>query len=134
MEKDFYFKKKFINEKRKLGIILLLIGLGLPLVLYFFQDAGQLGFHRSSIIAERSLTQREATEIKRAIEQEKKRMGRIERAIEEVRERYRRLADQDLHKDRWVIKYNVGFSIPFKYIVALGIILALLGVGKFIVG
>ena len=48
-EKELRFKKKIMTDGRKTGILLILIGIGLPLILSFIQDNGEFRFYNSSL-------------------------------------------------------------------------------------
>ena len=133
-ERDLRIKKKIINERRKTGALLILIGIGLPLILSFFQQEGELRFFSSTMIAERSLTPREIHAIQKAIKRHKDKMSETQRIVEEIKERYRKHLGEDYYKDKWIVHNYSGFLISFKYILALGLLLVFVGLGKLIIG
>jgi hypothetical protein len=133
-DKDLRFKKKIMTDGRKTGILLILIGIGLPLILSFFQDEGEFRFFSASLIAERSLTPDEIASIKKVMAGKKQRMDTLQRAAEEVKSAARKQLGEDYFKDKWTVKEYSGFSIPFKYTIAVGLLFFLVGIGKLILG
>jgi len=133
-ERDLRFKKKKMTDGRKTGILLILIGIGLPLILSFFQDEGEFRFFSKSFVAERSLAPVEIASIKKAMAEKKQRMDTLQRVSEEVKSAARKQLGEDYFKDKWIVREYSGFSIPFKYTIALGLLLFLVGIGKLILG
>jgi len=133
-EKELRFRKKILTDGRKAGILLILIGIGLPLILSFFQDDGEFRFFSASLVAERHLSPREIASIKKAVAEEKRRMDTIQRVAAEVKSAARKQLGEDYFRDKWIVKEYSGFSIPFKYTIAVGLLFFLIGVGKFILG
>ena len=133
-EKELRFKKKIMTDGRKAGILLILIGIGLPLILSFFQDEGEFRFHNASMVAERNLAPDEIADIKKAIAEKKQSMDALHRVAEEVKSAARRQLGEDYFKDKWIVREYSGFSIPFKYTIALGLLFFLVGIGKLILG
>ena len=133
-ERPLQFKKKFMSDRRRTGVLLVLAGIGIPLILFFIQSDGELRFLSSSFIAERSLSPTEASEIKQAIQTKKGQMGKVEKAVEAVKERYRKQMGEDYFKETWFVRRYSGFSIPFEYALALGSVFFLIGIGRFIIG
>ena len=133
-EKELRFRKKIMTDGRKVGILLILIGIGLPLILSFFQDEGEFRFHNASMVAERNLAPAEVAYIKKAIAEKKQRMDTIQRISEEVKSAARKQLGEDYFKDKWIVREYSGFSIPFKYTIALGLLFVLIGIGKLILG
>ncbi len=133
-ERSITLKRKFMNDNRKTGFILILVGIGLPLIIFFLLESGSLRLFSSTMVAERSLTPREIIEIKRIIIERKKRMTGIEKAVEEVKESYRKKLGEDYFKERWLVRWEKGFILSFKYILAIGSLFFLVGLGKFILG
>ena len=123
-------RKPRISEKRKQGLLFLLIAVGIPLIVAFFQDRGALRFYPSERVFERTLTPRESLEIRAAVDRYKAKLDGIQRAVEDVKERYRGLMGEGYTTERWVVHTVDGFAIPFKYLLALGAVLALIGVAK----
>jgi hypothetical protein len=133
-EKDLRFKKKGISERRRTGVMLILIGIGIPLILSFFQEDGEFRFYSKTRIVERGLIPQEQKEIELALQQKKKNMDDTQRVIEEVKDVYRRLLGEDYYKNKWTFREYHGFLIPFKYAIAFGMLIGLIGLGRFILG
>ena len=133
-ERPLHFKKKFMSDRRRTGVLLILIGIGIPLVMFFIQTDGELRFFSSSFIAQRSLSPTEIAAIKKAIEAKKNQMGKVEKAAEAIKERYRKQMGEDYFKETWFVRRYSGFSIPFRYFLALGLLLILVGIGRFAIG
>ena len=114
-EKELRFKKKIMTDGRKVGILLILIGIGLPLILSFFQDEGEFRFFSASYVMERSLAPAEIASIKRAMAEKKQRMDTLQRVSAEVKSAVRQHLGEDYFKDKWIVREYSGFSIPFKY-------------------
>lgn len=133
-EKDFRFKKKGVSERRRSGILLVLIGIGIPLILSFVQEEGEFRFYGKTRIVERALIEQEQKEIELALLKKKQNMDETQRVVEEVKDAYRKLLGEDYYKDKWIFREYHGFLIPFKYAIALGMLIGLVGVGRFILG
>lgn len=133
-EKDLRFKKKGVSERRRTGILLILIGIGIPLILSFFQEEGEFRFYSKTRIVERGLIPQEQKEIELALHQKKQKMSDTQRVAEEVKDVYRKLLGEDYYKDKWVFREYHGFLIPFKYAIAFGMLIGLIGLGRFILG
>lgn len=133
-EKELRFKKKILTDGRKTGILLILIGIGLPLILSFFQQEGDFRFHSASFIVERNLAPAEIATIKKAMAEKKHSMDILQRVAEEVKSAARKQLGEDYFKEKWIVKEYSGFSIPFKYTIALGLLFCLIGLGKLILG
>lgn len=123
-----------MSDRRRTGVFLILVGIGIPLILFFIQTDGELRFFSSSFIAERSLSPTEVSEIKQAIQTKKSQMGKVEKAAEAIKERLRKQMGEDYFKETWFVRRYSGFSIPFKYTLALGSIFLIIGIGRFIIG
>lgn len=123
-----------MKEARKSGVSLILIGVGIPLILFFFQTSGEFRFLGNVQVFERSLTPAEIKAIKQAIKEEKENMGAIQKTVEEVKEKYRKRMGEDYFKEKWTVQTKGGFAIPYRYLIAFGLILILLGVGRVIIG
>lgn len=121
-------------KKRKIGILLVLIGIGIPLVLFFFQDDGYIYFgdFRYKEI-ERKLT---PGEIKALEDIKRNRMTFSPSAIEqeELLEKYRRefMGEDYYKKEIWSIRSKSRFEIPYQYSIGIGIFLILFGIGMII--
>jgi len=117
---------------RSQGLLLLLVAVGIPLVVFFFQVDGALRFYKTDKIFERTLTSEERQEIRQAIDKHKAKLDTIQRVIEEVKEKYRGETGASYERDVWVVHVKEGLAIPFKYVLAFGAILFLIGIGKLI--
>lgn len=131
-------------KKRKMGILLILIGIGIPLVLAFFQDDGKLNLGSPTYkVIERKLT---PTEIE-AIEEKMAAEGAWRKALDNKKvlteDKYYirwmlalkpidKKLKENVNKEIWVINSKVRFVIPFKFFVGIGIILILSGIGMLI--
>lgn len=133
-ERPLQFKKKFMSDRRRTGVLLVLIGIGIPLIMFFIQTDGELRFFSSSFIAERSLSPTEVAEIKKAVEAKKNQMGKVEKAVDAVKQRYRKQMGEDYFRETWFVRRYSGFFVPFRYFFALGLLLILVGIGRFIIG
>jgi hypothetical protein len=133
-QKDLRFKKRGVSERRRTGILLVLIGIGIPLILSFVQEEGEFRFHSKIRIVERGLIPQEQKEIELALQQKKKNMDDAQRVVEAVKDEYRKLLGEDYYKDKWIFREYHGFLIPFKYAIALGMLIGLVGLGRLILG
>ena len=133
-EKELRFKKKKMTDGRRRGILLILIGIGLPLILSFFQDEGEFRFNNASYIVERNLAPADIATIKKAMAEKKQSMDTLQRVAEEVKSAARKQLGEDYFKDKWIVREYSGFSLPFKYTIALGFLFLLVGIGKLVVG
>ena len=133
-QKDLHFKKRGVSERRRAGLMLILIGIGIPLILSFFQEEGEFRFFSKTRIVERALIPQEQKEIELALQQKKNSMDDVQRAVEEVKDIYRKLMGEDYYKDKWIFREYHGFLIPFKYAIALGMLIGLVGLGRLILG
>jgi hypothetical protein len=132
--KDLRFKKRGVSERRRTGIMLVLIGIGIPLILSFFQEEGEFRFYSKTRIMERGLIEQEQKEIELALLERKKDMDETQQVVEEVKDVYRKLMGEDYYKDKWMFREYHGFLIPFKYAIALGMLIGLIGLGRLILG
>ena len=133
-EKELRFKKKGVSERRRSGILLVLIGIGIPLILSFVQEEGEFRFYSKTRIIERGLIEQEQKEIELALLKKKQNMDETQRVVEDVKEAYRKLLGEDYYKDKWMFREYHGFLVPFKYAIALGMLIGLVGLGRFILG
>jgi uncharacterized protein HemX len=118
---------------RSQGLLLILVAIGIPLVAFFFQVDGALRFYETDKVFVRTLTQAEKQEIQAAVNNHKAKLDKIQRVIEEVKEKYRGETGESYDRDVWVVHVKEGLAIPFKYVLALGAILFLIGIGKLII-
>lgn len=131
-----------MNRKRKIGILLILIGVGVPIVLYFFQEDGEIRLGKSIIKeVERNLTPEEIEFVKLEKNlQEKLRKMKIsekERGEEEQFEKYMKskgaVKKEDyMKKEKWTIRTEAKRIMPYKYTIGIGLIFILVGIGMFI--
>jgi hypothetical protein len=56
----------------------------------------------------------------------------MQRIVEEIKETYRGETGASYERDVWVVHVKEGLAIPFKYVLGLGALLFLVGIGKFI--
>lgn len=115
---------------RNQGLSLMLLAVGIPLVLFFIQVDGALRFSTEDKIYERTLTAAEQQEIRAAIANEQAKLDTIQKVVEQVKEKYRGETGASYDRDVWVVHVKEGLAIPFKYVLALGALLFLVGLGK----
>jgi len=123
-----------MKEARKSGVFLVLIGIGIPLILFFFQTNGEFRFIGNVQVFERSLTPAEVDSIQQAIQEKKENMSVIQKAVEGVKEKYRKRMGEDYYRNKWTVQTKGGFAIPYRYLIAFGLILVLIGFGRVIIG
>jgi len=121
------------GEGRSQGLVLMLIAVGIPLVVFFIQTDGALRFYEQDKVFERTLTPDEKQEIRSAIDRHKAKLDTIQRVVEEIKETYRDETGAGYERDSWVVHIKEGFAIPYKYVLALGALLFLVGIGKLII-
>lgn len=115
---------------RNQGLTLMLLAVGIPLVLFFIQVDGVLRFSTEDKIYERALTAAEQQEIRAAIANEQAKLDTIQKVVEQIKEKYRSETGASYDRDVWVVHVKEGLAIPFKYVLALGALLFLIGLGK----
>lgn len=115
---------------RGLGLLLMLVGAGLPLIVFFLQTDGALRFFEVDKVIERTLTPQEKQEIRTAIANHMKKLDTVQRIVEKIKEAYRNETGASYQRDMWVVHVKQGFAIPFKYVLGLGVIIHLIGIGK----
>lgn len=120
------------GDGRSQGLLLMLIAIGIPLVVFFIQVDGALRFYETDKIFERTLTSAEQREIRAAIDKRKAKLDTVQRIVEEIKETYRGETGASYERDVWVVHVKEGLAIPFKYVLAFGAILFLIGIGKLI--
>ena len=125
-------KRPKLSEGRKQGLLWILLAVGLPLIVSLFQDQGALRFTKSEKIFERNITPRERQELREAVDQYRARLDTIQRVIEDVKAKYRGEIGEGYYSERWIVHDVEGFAIPFKYVLALGGLIALAGLAKLI--
>jgi len=118
---------------RSQGLTLLLLGVGIPLVLFFIQADGALRFSTRDQIFERTLTTAEQQEIRAAIVKHRAQLDQVQQIVETIKEKYRGETGASYDRDVWVVHVKEGLAIPFKYVLALGALLILVGLGRFLI-
>lgn len=129
-----------MTKKRKVGIFLLLIGISIPSVLFFFQDDGILlkyKFQEKKV--KRNLTK---TEIERIdwirdsaaswYEYQAKRDEAKKKLFEFIQEYLEPYIKEENKVAEWEITTSSKIDVPFKYFVGLGVALILVGIGFFL--
>jgi Tat protein secretion system quality control protein TatD with DNase activity len=120
------------GDGRSQGLLLMLIAIGIPLVVFFLQVDGVLRLSEQDKVFERTLTTAEQQEIRAAIDKHKAKLDTVQRIVEEIKETYRGETGASYERDVWVVHVKEGLAIPFKYVLAFGAILFLIGIGKLI--
>ena len=121
------------GDARNQGLLLMILAIGIPLVLFFIQVDGALRFSGQDKIFERTLTSAEQQEIRAAIDKHKAKLDTVQKIVEEIKETYRGETGASYERDVWVVHVKEGLAIPFKYVLAFGAILFLIGIGKLII-
>ncbi len=121
------------GDARNQGLLLMILAIGIPLVLFFIQVDGALRLSGQDKIFERTLTNAEQQEIRTAIDKHKAKLDTVQRIVEEIKETYRGETGASYERDVWVVNFKEGLAIPFKYVLAFGAILFLIGIGKLII-
>lgn len=133
-----------MNKKRKIGILLILIGVGIPLVLFFFQEDGEIRLGRTIIKeVERNLTPEEIEFRKRQkelIEAEKAKLTKKEIEDMSLYDRWMYggiegiIKDDDfLKKEKWTVRTEGKRLMPYIYTIGIGIVIILVGIGFFVI-
>jgi len=120
------------GDGRSQGLLLMLIAIGIPLVVFFLQVDGALRLSEQDKVFERTLTTAEQQEIRAAIDKHRVKLDTVQRIVEEIKETYRGETGASYERDVWVVHVKEGLAIPFKYVIAFGAILFLIGIGKLI--
>ena len=114
------------------GLTLMVLAVGIPLVAFFIQVDGALRFSSQDKIFERTLTSAEQQEIRAAIAKQQAKLDTIQKAIEKIKEKYRGETGASYERDVWVVHVKEGLAIPYKYVLALGAVLFLVGLVRLI--
>lgn len=114
------------------GLLLILLAIGIPFVVFFIQVDGALRFYEEDKVFERTLTDAEQQEIRAAIDKRKAGLDTTQRIVETIKEAYRGETGASYERDAWVVHVKQGFAIPYKYVLALGALLLLVGIGRLI--
>jgi hypothetical protein len=117
---------------RSQGLLLILIAIGIPLIVFFLQTDGALRFYEQDKVFERTVTPEEKQEIQTAIANHKAKLDTVQRIVEEIKETYREETGASYERDMWVVHVKEGLAIPFKYVLGLGALILLVGIGKLI--
>jgi hypothetical protein len=125
-------RRRGMSEGRRQGLLIMLVAIGIPLVVFFFQDDGKLRFTSRETVFERTLTPAENQEIRQAVAKHKENLDGLRKTVEEIKEKYRGEIGEGYDREIWVVTTREGLAIPFKYFLALGAILFLVGVGRLI--
>ena len=120
------------GEHAHQGLVLILLAIGIPLITFFIQTDGALRFSEVDKVFERTLTAQEQQDIRAAIDKRKASLDTMQRIVEEIKETYRGETGASYERDVWVVHVKEGLAIPFKYVLAVGALLFLVGIGKLI--
>ena len=120
------------SDGRRQGLLLILIAVGMPLIVFFLQTDGALRFYEQDKVFERTLAPAEKEEIRAAIANHRDKLDTVQRIVEEIKETYRNETGASYERDMWVVHVKEGLAIPFKYVLGLGALIFLVGLGKLI--
>ena len=123
-------RRRSMSDGRRQGLLLILIAIGIPLVVFFLQEDGKLRFTTRETVFERTLTPAEKQEIRQAVDKHKENLDGLRKVLEEIKEKYRGEIGEAYDRDIWVVTTREGLAIPFKYFLAFGALLFLVGVGR----
>lgn len=123
-------RRRGMSEGRRQGLLIMLVAIGIPLVVFFLQEDGKLRFTSRETVFERTLTPAEKQEIRQAVAKHKENLDGLRKVLEEIKEKYRGELGEAYDRDIWVVTTREGLAIPFKYFLALGGVLFLVGVGR----
>jgi len=118
------------GQGRSQGLLLMLVAIGIPLIVFFLQTDGALRFYEEDKVFERTMTPEEKQEIRTAIANHKMKLDTVQRVVEEIKETYRNETGASYERDMWVVHVKDGLAIPFKYVLGLGALIFLVGIGK----
>jgi len=137
-----------MNIKRKIGILLILIGIGTPLVLFFFQEKGTIFTIASSKTINRRLTPNEIYTLKKISElKEKAREAKenekkwsfeefmkywLEYEKDLLNEIVKIYGENHFENETWNIYTHQTIDISVRHFIGLGILFALFGIGFFL--
>jgi len=111
----------------------MLLGIGVPLVAFFIQADGAIRFSNQDKVFERTLTSAEQQEIRAAIVVHRAKLDTVQRIVEKIKETYRGETGASYDRDVWVVHVKEGLAVPYKYVLAVGALLFLVGIGKLII-
>jgi len=112
---------------RNQGLTLMLLGIGIPFVVFFIQGDGVLRLSTEDKVFERTLTSAEQQEISAAIAQNQAKLDAVQKIVEKIKEKYRGETGASYERDVWVVHVKEGLAIPYKYVLGLGALLFLIG-------
>ncbi len=115
------------------GLALMLLAVGIPLVVFFIQVDGTVRFSTQDKVFERTLTSAEQQEIRAAVVAHQAKLDTVQKIVEKIKEKYRGETGASYDRDIWVVHVQDGLAIPYKYVLALGALLFLVGLGKLII-
>lgn len=118
---------------RQQGLMLMILAVGIPLVVFFIQVDGAVRFSTRDKVFERTLTSAEQQEIHAAVVKHQAKLDTIQKIVEKIKETYRGETGASYDRDVWVVHVKEGLAIPYKYVLALGALLFLVGLGRLIV-
>jgi nitrogen regulatory protein PII len=118
---------------RSQGLALMLLAVGIPLVVFFIQVDGAVRFSTQDKVFERTLTSAEQEEIRAAVVEHQAKLDTVQKVVEKIKEKYRGETGASYDRDVWVVHVKDGLAIPYKYVLALGALLFLVGLGKLII-
>jgi len=124
-----------MNKKRKIAILLILIGIGIPLILFFFQEDNVLYEIYGTKEVKRELTPGEISAIKKTKERAKSIMPEQERRRYEIYESWIKSTygeDYFLNGYSFEIRTHTYLPIQYRNCVGVGIIFIFIGMGIFI--
>ncbi len=111
----------------------MLLAVGIPLVVFFVQVDGAVRFSTQDKVFERTLTSDEQQEIRAAVAEHQAKLDTVQKIVEKIKEKYRGETGASYDRDVWVVHVKDGLAIPYKYVLALGALLFLVGLGKLII-
>jgi hypothetical protein len=114
------------------GLTLMIMAIGIPLVVFFIQEDGALRFYAQDKIFERTLTAAEQQEIQAAVVKYQATLDPVQKIVETIKEKYRGETGESYGRDVWVVHVREGLAVPYKYILALGAVLFLLGLARLV--
>ena len=135
-----FYRGGKMNRKRKIGISLILIGLAIPIVLFFFQEDGVIYSYQIYKTVERKLSPEESFTFRELAKKDLKIEEHFDLIKNGKHDAYweQKKAIQDFfeknhfEKVAWTVNTRRTISIPFRQIVGIGVALIFFGFGIFI--
>ena len=140
-----------MNKKLKIGIFLILFGIGMPLVLFFFQEDGTMFTITRTTTAIKNPTKDKTAELEQKIGEIVDVVTRIYEKYVTPKQRAEEIPDLDVFLEghhnggkiykisaelknlfetgKWTETTNERIDIPFRHFVGLGVLFMLLGIG-----